>query len=61
MINIIFTFVKGEWKFHAALRDQETLDKELRHLDREGFKTKVSKLEKFDLEKIEQIENDLNK
>jgi hypothetical protein len=60
MMNLVFTFIRGQWKFNSAVTD-EVLPYELKYLDGEGTRYKVVKVDRFDIDKVRTTEDSLNK
>ncbi len=58
-MNIVFTYNKGEWIFNSYIQDN-ILDYEKSYLDSHDVKYKIFKSDKFDLDEIDNIKNQLN-
>ena len=59
-MNLIFTHSKGEWRFNSYIPD-EILEHEKSYLDDNGIDYKIIKTNKFDLDQIDNLKDELNK
>jgi len=57
---LVFTKIKGAWKFHAFLSSDDQLKLETDHLTTIGFESKVIPVPTFDISQIKEIELKLN-
>ena len=59
-MNLIFTRSKGEWRFNSYIPD-EILEHEKSYLDDNSIDYKIIKTNKFDLDQIDNLKDELNK
>jgi hypothetical protein len=60
MINVIYTNVRGIWRFYASFSNVESLDREKKHLQALNEKFVVKMFPEFNMKEIEKYATQLN-